>query len=559
MNHLESKIVKDVLDSRYYLKNKDSKSIENFESLLKRVAITVAQAELKYLPNKSSRLEKSKVKKSVNRYFNQYLEMMMALRFLPNSPTLMNAGKNRGQLSACYVLPIGDSLESIFDALKNAAFIHQSGGGTGFSFSAIRPKGSHVTSSNGIAAGPISFLKIFDLATDAIKQGGVRRGANMGMLHVDHPDIKEFITIKCRDYGVSNFNLSVAVTDDFMWRLIDGDTAANNLMDIICANAWKCGDPGLVFIDRMNFFNPTPEAGPIEATNPCGEQPLLAWEACNLGSLSLSRYVVNKKIDFKLLQKDIKLAVRFLDNVIDINHYPVKECALVTKANRKVGLGVMGFADLLLKLDIDYDSAEAVSLAEDLMSFIESEARAASALLAKERGPFKNFKKSIWDRLGYPKLRNATLTTVAPTGTISVIAGVSSGCEPVFSGKIIRNVLNGEKFVDWHPLLFKEARAKGVDLDSLKTDDDIRAKVFKAWRAAHEVSVAAHISIQSAFQRHSDSAVSKTINLPTTASQAEVREAFTQAFLSGCKGITVYRDQSKENQVLQKGVFCPSC
>lgn len=556
-----------VLKNRYLLKDIDGNIIETPDELVARVAKTIASIE----------------KKKRSFWEDQFLEMMSQLRFLPNSPTLMNAGKDRGQLSACFVLPIEDSLDSIFDTLKFAAKIHQSGGGTGFGFSRIRPAGSRVRTTQGIASGPVSYIRIYDVATDTIKQGGARRGANMAVLSVDHPDIFEFIESKTDQKSITNFNISVGITDEFMmaykarkefWlkqpksrkpiRKID----ATVLFDRIVESAWKCGDPGLVFLDRMNLFNPTPLHGSFESTNPCGEQPLLPFESCNLGSLSLGTYVRGNDFDWKLFRQDIEAAVRFLDNVIDLNDYPVLECKKITLRNRKIGLGVMGFADFLLLKGISYASPEALQWGEKLMSFLDREAKRVSMMLASEKGPFPNWKGSLWHRLGYPALRNSTVSTVAPTGTISLLAGASSGIEPLFSGVFYRNVLNGQRLMEVHPAVEKLLKGKGISLESLN-DDLIGRELGKAWSPSRNVPVETHVRMQSVFQRHSDSAVSKTINLPEQATVQDIQQAYEWAYDFGCKGITVYRDKSRSAQVLEsavptvaenpKAAFCPEC
>jgi len=509
-----------------------------------------------------------------------FFEMMGSCRFMPNSPTLMNAGKSEGQLSACYVLPIEDSLESIFDGLKSAAKIHQSGGGTGFSFSRLRPKGSPVRSSNGVASGPVSFMKIFDVATETIKQGGTRRGANMAVLNVDHPDIFEFIEVKLDLKSMTNFNLSVGITDEFMlavrqsqaFWLRDPKTGqrlkeidAKKLFYRLSEAAWRCADPGLVFLDRMNLFNPTPLEGAFECTNPCGEQPLLPYESCNLGSLNLGAYCRNRKFNWELFQKDIHLAVRFLDNVIDANVFPLDPCRKITLKNRKIGLGVMGFADLLLKMGIPYVHEEAVKLGEKVMSFLNQQAKAASAELAKKRGAFPNWKKSLWAQKGVVPLRNATVSTVAPTGTISMIAGASSGIEPIFSAVFFRNVLNGKRLLEIHPAVQELILEKGLSVDGV-TDELVAKELGDVWCPAQKVPFEVHVKVQAAFQRHSDSAVSKTINFPQSATVEDVAQAYLLAYELGCKGITVYRDQSRPTQVLEnrnsssgEGQICPSC
>ncbi len=548
---------KTVLESRYLLRDPGGKIFETPEAMFDRVAQAVAEAE-----------ERSK-----GAWKKRFFELMASRRFLPNSPTLMNAGKKQGQLSACYVLPVEDSLDGIFDSLKHAAKIHQSGGGTGFSFSRLRPNGSVVRSTHGVASGPVSFIRIYDQATETIKQGGTRRGANMAILRVDHPDIEEFIDSKRDQKSILNFNISVGVTDEFMKAVETGgslalrrpDTGdvvktvdARTLLDRMVQSAWECGDPGLVFLDRINAFNPTPKIGEMESTNPCGEQPLLPYESCNLGSLNLGQYFKAGGLDWAALGQDIELAVRFLDNVIEINRFPIPECRAITLRNRKIGLGVMGFADLLLLLGVPYDSKEGVRWGEQVMSFVDREAKRASIKLAKARGAFPNFKGSLWDRLGYPKLRNATVSTVAPTGTISIIAGASSGIEPIFSGVFYRNVLSGARLREVHPAVERAMREKGLNPE-LANEQAVASALGSAWSPAHQVPVEAHVRMQAAFQRHSDSSVSKTINLPFEAKPQDVRNAYLGAYLSGCKGITVYRDRSRGGQVLETAESCPSC
>lgn len=521
-----------VLAERYFLPKADG-TLETVDDLFGRVATAVASVE----------------KKNRSQWEEAYFRLMRDMRFLPNSPTLMNAGRKNGQLSACYVLPIGDSLEDIFGTLKDAAIIHQSGGGTGFSFSHLRPAGAPLSTSRGTASGPVSFLRVFDQTTEAIKQGGARRGANMGILKVDHPDVLEFIRVKRDGKSVTNFNLSIAVTDDFFSAveqrkaidLKDPRTnalvrtmEAKELFHAIIENAWASGDPGLIFIDRVNLFNPTPKEGDMESTNPCGEQPLLAYESCNLGSLNLTKYAdpTSRSVHWKDFRTDVRLATRFLDNVIDANVFPLVETKKITKKNRKIGLGIMGLADLFLMLGIPYDTQEALDLGEKIMSVLDREAKAASRQLAKERGAFPNWKGSMWEKLGYPKMRNATVSTVAPTGTISVIAGVSSGIEPIFAPVFVRNVLDGKKLHEVHPL-----------------KDKVDPKV---WRTTLEVPVGMHIEMQARFQRHSDSAVSKTINLSEFATPEDIERAYLLAYHHGCKGITIFRDRSKPTQVLER-------
>jgi ribonucleoside-diphosphate reductase alpha chain len=550
-----------VLEKRYLWKNQDGKTIESPADLFRRVAKKVAQIE----------------KKDKAFWEKAFFELMVTRKFLPNTPTLMNAGKPKGQLSACFVLPVNDNLDSIFETLKMAAKIHQSGGGTGFSFSRLRPNGSAVHTTGGRSTGPVSFIRIYDTTTDIIKQSGARRGANMAILRVDHPDIFEFINSKKDHQSILNFNISVGTTDEFMTAVMterdywirDPKTGkglrtlkAQMVFDQIVQAAWECGDPGMVFLDRINMFNPTPKVGEIESTNPCGEQPLLPYESCNLGSLNVSEYYSSGAFDWETFRQDIRTAVRFLDNIIDLNFYPIDECKEITLRNRKIGLGVMGFADLLLLMNTPYDSEQALDFGERLMSFLDREAKLESAELAKKRGAFPNWKGSLWDELGYPKMRNATVTTVAPTGTISIIAGTSSGIEPLYSGVFYRNVLSGEKLLEIHPAVRKAFAEKGVILENMN-DDKISSVLGPAWTSASRVSVDSHIKMQAAFQRHSDSAVSKTINLPQNATQSDVARAYRLAYDLGCKGITVYRDKSKPAQVLvtvnSLEEFCPNC
>jgi ribonucleoside-diphosphate reductase alpha chain len=545
-----------VLEKRYLLRDATGAITETPEELFLRVARAVSKPE----------------GKSQAKWQKKFLEMMISRRFMPNSPTLMNAGKKKGQLSACFVLPVKDSLEEIFATLKHAAVIQQSGGGTGFSFSELRPKGSRVSSTAGEAAGPISFMTVFDAATQAVKQGGSRRGANMAILRIDHPDVQEFIDSKRDGKSITNFNISLGVTNEFMrafdnnqdYALKDPKTgavvkkvSARKIFKSAIASAWACGDPGVVFLDRINLFNPTPKLGEMQSTNPCGEQPLLPYESCNLGSLNLGAYFDGKDLDWKALREDTHAAVRFLDNVIEINCYPILETKKITLKNRKIGLGVMGFADLLLLMGIPYDAPDAFVLGEKIMGFIDTHAKAASAKLAKERGAFPNFKGSMWEQLGFPKMRNSTVTTVAPTGTISIIAGCSSGIEPIFSGVFFRNVLDGARLLDVHPAVEK-LLGKGIKPETL-TEAEIARKLGRAWKPAANVSIDAHVRMQAMFQRFSDSAVSKTINLPKSATEEDVEKAYLLAYNLGCKGITVYRDQSRTTQVLETPEVCPTC
>lgn len=554
-----------VLRKRYLKKDNAGRIVETPTQLFRRVAHHVAIADRRYNDHDYVKTEE------------EFYKLMSGLEFLPNSPTLMNAGTPIGQLSACFVLPVPDSIEGIFETLKDMALIHQSGGGTGFAFSNLRPRGDIVGSTKGIASGPVSFMKVYDSATEEIKQGGRRRGANMGILRVDHPDIIDFITSKQDLKTLRNFNISVALTDAFMkaveknqdYDLINphtGQTAgtlrAREVFDLIVTMAWRTGDPGIIFIDEINRKNPTPAIGRIEATNPCGEQPLLAYESCNLGSINLGKMVNDEKIDWPHLRKVIHAGVHFLDNVIDVNKYPLAKIEQITTANRKIGLGVMGFADLLIKLNIAYDSQKTLKVASEIMRFIDNESKKASMNLAKTRGSFPNFEKSIWKKK-YPRLRNATTTTVAPTGTISIIAGSSSGIEPIFAISYVRNVMEGTRLLEVNAdfeeiarkqgfysreLLFKIAR-KGSIADVLETP----LRVRKTFVTALDINPEWHIRVQAAFQKYTDSAVSKTINFPQDVSKDSIERAYKLAYQLRCKGITIYRYGSKKNQVLTIG------
>lgn len=536
-------IAKEVLKSRYFLKNEQGEIVENFEKLSYRVARSIAEVDKVFDPS-------AKVNKTTNLFY----DLIFNLKFLPNTPTLMNAGIKNGQLAACFVLPIHDSLKSIFNTLKYTALIHQSGGGTGFSFSKLRPKGDIVSSTHGVSSGPVSFMKIFDMATSIIKQGGKRRGANMGILRVDHPDILEFISCKDSPDALRNFNISVGLTKEFLSalknnsdiKLVNPRTkkvvktiSAKEIFDNIVHYAWKTGDPGIINLDIINRSNPTPYLGNIEATNPCGEQPLLPYESCTLGSINLTKFIKNGSIDYDKLGETVSHAVHFLDNVVELNNYPIKQIANMTKKTRKIGLGVMGFADLLILLNIPYESQAALNLANELMRFITERAVLKSRELAKKRGAFPAFSKSIYAKKGEPERRNATVTTIAPTGTISIIAGVSSGIEPVFSFTLKRNIMDRE-FEEVHPIYERY----------LKEGKKIDKKIFVT---AYEISPLWHLKIQEAFQRHTENAVSKTINLPESATEDVVREILLTAIDASLKGVTIYRDKSRPKQTLN---FC---
>ena len=550
-----------VLERRYLKKNKNG-VCEKPEDMFKRVAKTIAAADKLYGADPQTAQ-------------NEFYEEMTQLRFLPNSPTLMNAGRELGQLSACFVLPIEDSMEGIFGTLSNAAMIHKSGGGTGFSFSRIRQEGAKVKSTGGVASGPISFMKVYNASTEAVKQGGTRRGANMGILRVDHPNIIEFITCKSDLSQLTNFNISVGITEAFMQAVIDdkeydlidpsnGDVIkslrAKEVYETIIDMAWQNGEPGIVFLDRINKDNPVPEAGEIESTNPCGEQPLLPYESCNLGSVNLDMFVTGGKIDYKAMAATVKIAVHFLDNVIDVNRYPLKQIEKMTKSMRKIGLGVMGFADMLYKLDIPYNSDEAIKTAQEVMAFIKKSADEESANLAQQRGSFPMFDNSVYPGRGIKRLRNATVTTIAPTGTISIIAGTSSGIEPVFAISYIRNVMDDDKLLEVHPYFEEKAKQMGFYSKELMTKiaqsgtlhdiKEIPEQVREVFVTAHDITPEYHVRMQSAFQKSTDNAVSKTVNFPKSATKEDVRDAYDLAYELGLKGVTIYRDGSRQKQVL---------
>jgi len=557
-----------VLKRRYLRKDENGRAIETPEEMFRRVAHHVSLAEMNYQSaDRTQEIEQA------------FYKVMTELKFLPNSPTLMNAGTELGQLAACFVLPVEDSMEGIFDSLKSAALIHKSGGGTGFAFSRLRPKNSRVGSTGGVASGPVSFMKIFNTATEQVKQGGTRRGANMAILRVDHPDILEFIDSKRDDRELTNFNISVALTEEFLealknntaYALIDPLTkketarlGAAEVYEKIVHQAWETGDPGIIFLNRINADNVTPEIGEIESTNPCGEQPLLPYEACNLGSINLAKFVINEedgpRIDKKALGEVVAITVRFLDNAIDMSRYPLDEITELAHGNRKIGLGVMGFADMLYQMGIPYNSERALDVAEEVMSFVQAESKKASTWLAKERGLFPNFERSIFKHKPGCRYRNATTTTIAPTGTLSIIAGCSSGIEPLFGLSFARNVMDNDTLIEVNPYFAtvakernfysEELMARLARQGSLKGIKEIPDDVKEVFVTAHDIDPEWHVRMQAAFQKHTDNAVSKTVNLPRNATPDDVLSIYNLAYGLGCKGVTIYRDGSKKGQVL---------
>jgi len=575
-----------VLERRYLRKDEKGRVIESTSEMFRRVAKSLAEVEKQY----------GKTNAEISRYEDEFYRLMTSLEFLPNSPTIMNAGTMFRQLSACFVLPVEDSIEGIFDTLKAAAIIHKTGGGTGFSFSRLRPRGDVVRTTGGIASGAISFAKIYDVATEVMKQGGRRRGANMGILRVDHPEIMDFIVAKEKEGVLRNFNISVAITDKFMEAVEkDGDfelinprngevvktLKARAIWNLIIMMAWKNGEPGVVFLDAINRHNPTPSLGQIESTNPCGEQPLLPYESCNLGSIDVSKFVTeNGKMDWDRLRKTVRLAVRFLDNVVDANVYTLPEIEKITKGNRKIGLGMMGFADMLIKMGIKYDTEEGLRTAEKLMKFVNDEGKIMSVELGEERGSFPNFKGSIWEKQ-FKTIRNATVTTIAPTGTISIIAESSQGIEPLFAIAYVREVAEslGRSLVEVNSLFENIALKEGFYSEelikkiskrtSIQDVDEIPEHIRKLLVTAHDIDAEWHVRMQAAFQKYTDNAVSKTINFPNWATPSDIEKAYLLAYKLGCKGITVYRHGSREAQVLRPiesegtvadfSQVCPTC
>ncbi len=560
-----------VLQKRYLNKDESGAPIENPSDMFMRVAVNIAAAEKSFGADEAR----------VGEITRDFYDLMTSLQFLPNSPTLMNAGRELQQLSACFVLPVEDSMESIFGAVRDTALIHKSGGGTGFSFSRLRPAGDQVKSTQGVSSGPVSFMRVFNQATEAVKQGGTRRGANMGVLRIDHPDILTFIKCKA-DGDFANFNISVALTEEFMeavkagtsFTLYNprakepaGELNAREVYELIVQMAWATGDPGIIFIDRINRDNPTPLLGDIESTNPCGEQPLLPYEACNLGSINLSKMVrvteAGTDVDWDRLADVVHRGVRFLDDVIEVNHYPLPQIDELARGNRKIGLGVMGWADMLIKMGLGYDSEGAVALGEKVMGFIDAEGKSASRKLAEERGAFPNFAGSIYDTPQGGPLRNATVTTIAPTGTLSIIANCSSGVEPLFAVSYVRTVMDNDRLVEVNPLFEEIAVKRGfysrelmaliADHGSVHGIEEVPADIQEAFVTAHDIAPDWHIRMQASFQKHCDNAVSKTVNFGHEATADDVRHVYDLAYTLGVKGVTIYRDGSKDNQVLTTG------
>lgn len=583
-----------VLEKRYLKRDKNGHCIETPQDMFRRVADTIASGDLEF----------GKTSKDVQNLSDRFYNAITHRYFMPNSPTLMNAGRDLGQLAACFVLPIDDSLESIFETIKNTALIHQSGGGTGFSFSRLRPKNSVVRSTMGVSSGPVSFMEVFNAATEAVKQGGTRRGANMGILRVDHPDIIEFINCKSDNNKLNNFNISVAITDKFMEAYLNGKdydliNPQNNeivgrmdagaVFDLIIDSAWKNGEPGIVFIDKMNKDNPTPQIGKIESTNPCGEVPLLPYEACNLGSINLGLMVKEQDgefvVDWDLLENTVRTAMRFLDNVIVVNNYPLPQISEMVQNNRKIGLGVMGWADILMQMGIAYNSEEGTSLATDVMSFIDYVSKTESVELAKERGCFNNFKGSVYEDSNYFSkkfagktsqkvndkmwaqldkdvqkygLRNATTTCIAPTGTISMIAGASGGIEPLFGLVFSRLIMDGTELLEVNPVFEKYMKTHGLYTENLMNKiakcgsvahiEELPDEVKRIFVTAHDISPYWHVKMQAAFQQFTDNAVSKTVNFIESATREDIKKTYILAYKNNLKGITVYRNNSRQFQ-----------
>ena len=565
---------KAVLKRRYQAKDREGNVIEEPQEMFHRVARNLAQADRNYGATEVA-IEKTE---------DEFYGVMSRLEYLPNSPTLMNAGRELQMLAACFVLPVEDSMEDIFETVKQATLVQKSGGGTGFAFSRLRPEGDIVGSTGGVASGPVSFMRAFDGATEAVKQGSTRRGANMGILHVTHPDILNFIRSKEDGKSISNFNISVAVTEEFMQNAqrgeeydlvnprtgkVPGRLNARDVFNLLAELAWKTGDPGIVFLDRINRDNPTPRLGQIESTNPCGEQPLLPYESCNLGSVNLARMVrygeQGAEVDWDKLAGVIKTAVHMLDNVIDMNRYPIPAIDEMSKKTRRIGLGVMGFADLLVQLGIPYDSEEGLQVAGDIMGFLKVKTYESSIGLADSRGVFPAWYGSIYDYPGGPRMRNSAPTTIAPTGTISIIAGASSGIEPLFALSYVRNVMDNTRLVEGNPFFEAVAKEEGfyspalmdrlADSGSLREiDGEVPHWAKRLFVTSHDTTPEWHVRMQAACQKYTDNAVSKTINFPHSATVQDIGDAYMLAYELGCKGITIYRDGSKDNQVLSPGL-----